>query len=202
MTKPKFPGEPLIINFEKIESEILGTKIDKIFNESDSEPLNNIFDDVRRLLKLNFENIVNKLLSKPNKVFKISSDIDTISIREQVSNLDNTCFFEDGRIFAYSNFLNEVVFGIQNWLFVENFESKALSFLFANYEITIDQLYRIFGVDYVDSLDYLDNLYCILRYSENLSKFFDVEVEPDRICLYPKENLIDSLLAFKRTLIH
>ena len=198
MTKPKFPGKPLIIDFEKIESENIGLEFDKGSNEL----LESLFADIRMLLKLNFENISNELASKPNTVFKIDSDIDTLSIRRQVSNLNQTCFYENGRIFVYSNFLNEVVFGIDNWLFDENLEAETLSFLFANYEISCNQLQRIFAVDNLSSFDFLDSLFLILKYSSDLENFFLIERQIDRICIHPKENLIDSLLIFKRTLFH
>jgi len=202
MTKPKFPGKPLVIDFEKIVPENKDMKVDEIFNELVPEPLNSVFDDIRSLLKLNFDNIASRLIEKPNKVFKMSSEIDTQNIREQVSDLNRTCFYECGRIFVYSSFLNEVVFGIDNWLFVENMEAKALSILFTNYEISNDELRSNFGFDCLESHEFLDSLVSILNYSENLDKFFEVESYVDKICIYPKENLINNLLDFKKMLVH
>ena len=140
MKKPKFTGKPLIIDLDMLEPENTGLHINKVSNEVSTKPLESLFDDIRMRLKLNFDKIANKILSKPNTVFKINSDVDTISIREQVSNLNQTCFYENGRIFAYSNFINEVVFGFEYWLEEESETTQALTLLMVNNQITFDDL--------------------------------------------------------------
>ena len=199
MTKPKFPGKPLVIDFAKIESENLNLKIDKVFNEGSSEDLDSIFDDVRNLLKTNFDNIATKILSNPNKVFKISQDIDTISIREQISDLNNTCFFEDGRIFAYSNFLNEVVFGFEFWQEVESETTQALTLLLVNNQITFDDLRKFVEGDVYEIYN---NLISLLFNNQEFLRFFDIFIQNGVMHVIPRENLIDSLLDYKRTLVH
>jgi len=168
------------------------------FTASESA-LSDIFDEIQAMLKLNFSKIVDSLIKKPDKVFEISSDIDTFNIRFEVSNLEQTCFYENGRIFAYSNFLNEVVFGLENWTDNESDLTQALTILFVNYQITLDDLR-----DFVegDVYEIYNNLISLLFNNQEFLRFFDVFIQNGVMHVIPRDNLIDNLLDYKRTLVH
>ena len=199
MTKPKFTGKPLIIDLDMLEPENTGLQIDTVSNEASSEQLESVFDDIRMRLKLNFDKIANKILSKPNTVFKINSDVDTISIREQVSNLNQTCFYENGRIFAYSNFINEVVFGFEYWLEEESETTQALTVLMVNNQITFDDLRQFVEGDVYEIYN---NLISLLFNNQEFLRFFDIFIQNSVMHVIPRDNLIDNLLDYKRTLVH
>lgn len=178
--------EPIILNY-------VAPKVDG------EDTLKGIFEDIRRQLNFHFDKIISCLKSKPDKVFQISSDLDTILIREQVSNLNQTCFYENGRIFAYSNFINEVVFGIENWVEVESETTQALTLLLVNNQITFDDLRQFVKGDVYEIYD---NLISLLFKNQDFLRFFDIFIQNRVMHVIPRENLINNLLDYKRTLSH
>ncbi|MBI95767.1 hypothetical protein CL656_01305 [bacterium] len=174
-------------------------KMDKLLSSEDQ--INNIFDEIRELLKSQYSHIVYELSSNPNKVFKISKDIDTWNIREKISNVNTTCFYEEGRIINYSNFLNEFLFGNQFEIKSSDF-TDALNLLFLNYSLSYENVLDLNKSLEVSNDDFLYSIYRMLKDSSLINEVFNISFDDYEVSIQAKKGLINKLKDFKSLIIN